>query len=89
MAKTEKIQLPDAGQSITVKLESNSFGATSLKIANWKDSRYYFTWYYKTQYNQKQTDLGWIAKDGSDWNIKSGNWETEKIISQVKEQVIT
>lgn len=66
---TEKItKLPNEGDSISVTLSPNANGARSLKIANWKNVRYYITYYYNTAYNKKQRDAGWIACDGSDWS---------------------
>lgn len=85
MNNTEKIQLPDAGQSITVTLEESD----SLKVNNWKDVRYYFTWNYHTQYHRKSADLGWISCDGTEDNLKSfGNSEVRALIQKIKEQVM-
>lgn len=64
-----KIKLPSAGQNSTIQLEPNAFGATSVKISNWKDTRYYIDYNYRTQYNSKTARVGWIAKDGRDWKL--------------------
>lgn len=85
MNNTEKIQLPDAGASITVTITSDS----ELVINNWKGIRYYFKWNYSTGYNNKSRDLGWIATDGSeDKTTGFGSSEVREILNTIRGQVI-
>lgn len=86
----EKItKLPDAGESIIVTLAQNDNGARSLKIVNWKGARYYLTYFYRTKFNQKSVDAGWIACNGSDWEGLGsfGYDDIDNIIESIKEQV--
>jgi len=84
--KQQASTLPAEGKSRVVELEPNANGKTTLTIKNWKNKRYYLSYQYRTPYNQKNVNLGWIATDGSDWNVTpspGANDAIQRIVNEI------
>ena len=87
-AEKQTLKLPSEGNSTTIDLEPNKNGARTLTVKNWKGLRLYINYDYRTEYNPKSKSLGWIAVDGSDWDLKTQYVPDDvKIqVKQIKEQ---
>ncbi|MHA1812749.1 MAG: hypothetical protein ACTSYX_04860 [Candidatus Thorarchaeota archaeon] len=79
----QDVTLPNEGGSIEISLPANSFGARWLTVKNWKGVRYYINYHYRTEFNKKCKDLGWIACDGSDWDL-SLSYVPDEVVEAVR-----
>ena len=81
--ESKNLKLPQDGEELKFSgIEDNNEIIVTIK--NWKGARYYFTCSYQAQKWYKTKDMGYIACDGSGWNLQlihRPNWAKEFIRS--------